>query len=124
MNEFTEIVAHRQVGGIQEGDARALSLERVQVGVEGNQNRGDELDETVIGDQARKLGSPELADVILIERLEVTVVAVVEGDKNRHDFTLAERADTMPLAGCSHLCGFLVIDKCAAEIVHADEEFE
>ena len=84
------IVADRHLGGVDEGDTGALPSERGKVVEEQNEDAGNVLDESLITDEARKLGFPMHLDVAGVKSLEVSKSAEMEGDEEGDDLAFTE----------------------------------
>lgn len=96
------IVADFEAGGIYETDACASAKTVFQVGTQEEQSRGYPFDKASITDQTRKGFAPVCLDFLGVLGFEVTVVRLMEGNQNRHDFAECQAAisltATQPMA--------------------------
>ena len=90
-------MADRHLGGVDEGDSRAVPSQRGEVLEEQNENTGNVLDESLVADEAGKLGFPMHLDIVGVKSLEVSKSAEVEGDEEGDDLALAQAS--WPVAG-------------------------
>src|SRR5215831_4936002 len=85
------MVAHRQRGRIDKGDARAAAFPCVQIAAQWPHRAGHQLDETTGADQGREVRAQGCGYVLGVVMFAVAVVAAVERDDDRHDFTERQR---------------------------------
>jgi hypothetical protein len=118
------IVTNLYFGRIHHRESRAFSKTTVQIDAQGNQPGGYPLHKTVIANEFWKSCKPVYADFFEIKRFEVSVMRLVKGDLDRHDFAQGQSGTSLAV--------FVTIAKEVfvpqgfknlAEIIHRAEKF-
>ena len=81
-------MAHLKAGAVDEADTRATAKTGLQIHTQGKQNGRHPFHKAVVADQTRKRLSPMHTDMLAVERLQGSIVLLVEAYQDRHDLAL------------------------------------
>src|SRR5205823_6572904 len=98
MGVNTGVVADGKGSGVDEADAATLTQLCVQIGHQGHQHRGHQLDKTPIAHQGGKLAAQVTVDILGVVGFEGAIVRLVKQDQDGHDLAGMELGWTYTVA--------------------------
>ena len=125
MGVDASVVADGKRGGVNEANACTLTQSRMQIGHQGHQHRGHQLDKARIAHQCWKLAAQMALHIFSVIGFERAIVRLVEQDENGHDLTWMHLGQTVALALSTGQQFLLPLRrKLLPEIIYRTKEFE